>query len=197
MTSQNGHFVEISEIQKRLLPIGKAETLNGLRAAAVLVPLVQNHAGWDLLFTRRTEHVQDHKGQVSFPGGAVEPGDQDYADTALRETFEEIGLERGGIDVLGQMPAFSTHTGYWITPVVGVITPWPERFVLSASEVSRVFTIPVSWLVENAHWYQTPYLQKNGLQEAVFHYHDYDGEHLWGISAFIVQNFIQQMGWIK
>ncbi len=94
-----------------------------IRPAAVLVPVVRREGGLTVLLTRRTAHLNDHAGQISFPGGRAEPGDADAAQTALREAAEEIGLERERVEVLGELHPYVTVTGYRVTPVVGLVTP--------------------------------------------------------------------------
>ena len=118
--------------------------------AAVLVPLVQRDAGLQLLLTRRTDHLRDHAGQISFPGGRVEPEDDGPVATALRETEEEIGLDRRFIDVIGQLPVYSTVTAFQVTPVVGLVEP---GFTLTPdpAEVAEAFEVPLSFLMNPAH----------------------------------------------
>jgi len=162
-----------------------------VRSAAVLVPLVRQDGNWHLLFTRRTDTVQDHKGQVAFPGGAVEPGDRDRADTALRETWEEIGLPPEDVRILGYMNDFPTISGYMVTPVVGVV-PWPFLYTLSLDEVSRVFTIPLSWLADPANYEERDYIQPEGaVHRLVIYYHPYQGEILWGITGRMTVKFLE------
>jgi 8-oxo-dGTP pyrophosphatase MutT (NUDIX family) len=161
-----------------------------LRAAAVLVPFLWNQGQWELLFTRRTETVQTHKGQVSFPGGGHEPGDKTPEDTALREAVEEIGLNPADVTVLGRMSRFNTISRYHITPVIGRI-PWPYPFTLSEDEVSRVFTVPLDWLADTGNWEKHPRVLPSGKVEDVIYYRQYDGETLWGISARITLDLIQ------
>jgi len=162
----------------------------GLRKAAVLIPLLCEGDRWHLLFIRRTETVQDHKGQVSFPGGAYEPEDAGMEATALRETWEEVGIPPADITLLGKMPVFSTVSSYAITPVVGQI-PWPCPLKLEPAEVSRVFTIPIEWLADPAHYTERPYMRSNGRQEMVLFFDHYDGELLWGITARITLDFLK------
>ncbi len=94
-----------------------------IRPAAVLVPVVRRESGLTVLFTRRTAHLNDHAGQISFPGGRSEPGDTGAAETALREAAEEIGLAAAQVEVLGKLQEYVTVTGYRVTPVVGLVTP--------------------------------------------------------------------------
>src|SRR5436190_3681888 len=98
-----------------------------LKCAAVLVPLVWQDEEWHLLFTRRTDRVESHKGQVSFPGGACDEGETTPEQTALREADEEIGLQSNNIKVLGRLTNLITISYFRVTPVVGVVK-WPTVF---------------------------------------------------------------------
>jgi 8-oxo-dGTP pyrophosphatase MutT (NUDIX family) len=120
------------------------------RAAAVLVPLVVRGGDVQVLLTERTAHLTDHAGQISFPGGRVEEGDQGPIATALRETEEEIGLAARAVDVLGELPEYSTVTGYRVTPVVGLIEQ-PFSLSLDAFEVSEAFEVPLAYLMDPVH----------------------------------------------
>jgi len=118
--------------------------------AAVLVPLVQREGGLNLLLTRRTDHLRDHAGQISFPGGRVEPEDDGPVATALRETEEEIGLSRQHIEVIGQLPVYSTVTAFQVTPVVGLVEPG-FTLKLDDFEVAEAFEVPLAFLMNPAH----------------------------------------------
>jgi len=118
--------------------------------AAVLVPLVQREAGLTMLLTRRTDHLRDHAGQISFPGGRVEPEDEGPVATALRETEEEIGLDRRHIEVIGQLPVYSTVTAFQVTPVVGLVEPG-FTLTLDSFEVAEAFEVPLAFLMDPAH----------------------------------------------
>ncbi|MGM9480533.1 CoA pyrophosphatase [Roseateles sp. NT4] len=118
--------------------------------AAVLIPLVQREAGLNLLLTRRTDHLRDHAGQISFPGGRVEPEDDGPVATALRETEEEIGLSRQHIEVIGQLPVYSTVTAFQVTPVVGLVEPG-FTLKLDDFEVAEAFEVPLAFLMNPAH----------------------------------------------
>ncbi len=184
----------MSSIASTLRASSQAEnsraSLSGLRKAAVLLPLLCDGDHWHLLFIRRTELVQDHKGQVSFPGGAFEPEDVDLEATALRETWEEVGIPSQEINLLGKLSVFSSVSGFAITPVVGRI-PWPFPLKLEPTEVSRAFTIPIEWLAHSANWSEKPYTRLNGRQEKVIFFNHYDGELLWGITARITLDFLE------
>ena len=115
-----------------------------LKPAAVLMPLIDRPNEITVLFTQRTSHLAHHAGQVSFPGGQIEAGDGGPAATALRETEEEIGLERRFVRLIGHLDTYVTRTGFIVTPVVGVVSP-PFRFVPDPFEVAEVFEVPLSF----------------------------------------------------
>jgi 8-oxo-dGTP pyrophosphatase MutT (NUDIX family) len=175
---------------------GYAEMFSGepLNCAAVLVPLAWWQGGWHLVFTRRTEAVEHHKGQVSFPGGGCDPSETTPEQTALREAEEEIGLKTGDVRLLGRLNEYLTITRFRVTPVVGVM-PWPYEVRPEKAEVERVFTIPLNWLAHPGNWDERP-LTPDGSQRSfpVISYHPYDGEILWGASARITHNFLAVLG---
>lgn len=160
------------------------------KPAAVLLPLLRSDGEWRLLFTRRNAALPEHSGQVSFPGGRADPGDESPVQTALRETQEEIGLHPNDVRVLGQMRPYLTVTNYRVTPVVGVI-PWPYPLHPAQDEVSRIFTIPLSWLADETN-YEVRLRELPPLDPVqVIYYKPYDGEILWGASARMTINFIR------
>ncbi|MDR3574735.1 MAG: CoA pyrophosphatase [Anaerolineaceae bacterium] len=165
------------------------------RTAAVLIPLLVMDGEWHVLYTRRTEIVQDHKGQVSFPGGATEEIDQSAADTALREAQEEIGLKPEQVRILGFMSQYPSITDFLVTPVAGKIT-WPFEMSLSKNEVGRVFTIPIKWLADPRNREEKLMTRPSG-QVWVSYYKPYDGEILWGLTARITVNFLEILGLIR
>ncbi|MEG0820544.1 MAG: CoA pyrophosphatase [Burkholderiaceae bacterium] len=120
------------------------------RPAAVLVPMVDRPTGITVLLTRRTDHLHDHAGQISFPGGRRDAVDTSAVATALRETEEEIGLARSRIDVLGHLPDYLTVTGYRVTPVVALVSP-PFELRLDSFEVAEAFEVPLAYLMDPVH----------------------------------------------
>ena len=161
-----------------------------LKCAAVLVPLVWQDEEWHLLFTRRTDRVESHKGQVAFPGGACDEGETTPEQTALREAEEEIGLRSSDIKVLGRLANLITISYFRVTPVVGVVK-WPTVFRVGEHEVARVFTIPLGWLAEESNRWQ---FEIPGRSRSVIAYHPYDGELLWGATARMTLDFLKVLG---
>ncbi len=121
-----------------------------VRRAAVLVPLLRRPEGLAVLLTRRTDHLNDHAGQVSFPGGRTDPEDADAIATALREAREEVGLQADEIEVIGVLPTYTTVTAYEVTPVVALLDP-PRALALDAFEVAEVFEVPLAFLMDPAN----------------------------------------------
>jgi len=160
------------------------------RPAAVLIPFLKIDKTWHILFTRRTDTLPEHSGQVAFPGGGSEPEDKSPEATALRETYEEIGLAPENVQILGKLNTLQTISNYCITPVVGVI-PWPYLFQLELTEVSWIFTIPLAWLANPTHYE----IRHRALPSPfppipVVYFQHYDGELLWGVSAQITLNLL-------
>lgn len=161
-----------------------------LKCAAVLIPLVWHEEEWHLLFTRRTDRVESHKGQVSFPGGACDEGETTPEQTALREVEEEIGLDPNDIRVLGRLTNLITITYFRVTPVIGVVK-WPAVFKVGEHEVARVFTIPLAWLSNPVNRWQ---FEIPGTNRSLIAYHPYDGELLWGATARMTVDFLRALG---
>jgi 8-oxo-dGTP pyrophosphatase MutT (NUDIX family) len=161
-----------------------------LKCAAVLIPLAFSGDEWHLLFTRRTDRVQSHKGQVSFPGGACDDGETTPEQTALREAEEEIGMRREDVAVLGRLSKLITISNYRVTPVVGVI-PFPYAFKVAGVEVARVFTIPLLWLSDRNNYWE--FLLRDS-ERSLITYHPFDGELLWGATARMTVTFLKTIG---
>jgi 8-oxo-dGTP pyrophosphatase MutT (NUDIX family) len=157
-----------------------------IRPAAVLVPVVGRESGLTVLFTRRTAHLNDHAGQISFPGGRSEPGDASTAETALRETAEEIGLEASRVEVLGELSQYVTVTGYRVTPVVGLVFP-PFELKPDEFEVAEVFEVPLDFLIDPANHQRNSIVYEGGAR----HYYavPYGDHYIWGATAGMLMNF--------
>jgi 8-oxo-dGTP pyrophosphatase MutT (NUDIX family) len=166
------------------------------RKAAVLIPLFWEGGEWHVLFTRRSEELNDHKGQVSFPGGAVEPADGNIYRAALREAHEEIGLESDDVEILGRLKDYSTVSNFVIAPVVGRIL-WPFEMRINHVEVSRVFTVPLSFMADKNHIETQMFTYPDGRRTRVFYFTRYDGELVWGITARIMIRLLKVLGLLE
>ncbi len=160
------------------------------RPSAVLVPLVDHAAGMSVLLTQRTDHLHVHAGQVSFPGGRVEPGDHDFIDTALRETEEEIGIDREHVEVIALLDAYDTMTGFRITPVVGIVRPGFE-LELDPIEVADVFEVPLGHVLDAAR-YRRQAREYMGKSRS-FYVLDHAERYIWGATAGILYNLCQRL----
>ena len=148
--------------------------------AAVLVPLVDRPEGMTVLLTRRTPHLRDHGGQVSFPGGRVEEEDADWVATALRESLEEVGLAPEWVEVVGFLEDYTTVTGFLVRPVVGIVSP-ELSLVPDPFEVEEVFEVPLDHVLEPANYRLEQRLFRGLLRE--YHVLDYPGYFIWGATA--------------
>lgn len=142
----------LAALQARLAAVARRRLPGELKRAAVLVPLCVVDGLPSVLFTKRTETVGTHKGQVSFPGGRVDPDDIDVVDTALRELHEEVGISRDRVRVLGQLHEVMAITGVGVTPVVGFVGALRvEELQMSAAEIDVGFTLRLDQLVDPEH----------------------------------------------
>ncbi len=151
-----------------------------LTPAAVLVPLVLRDTGMTVMLTRRTAHLRDHAGQISFPGGRCEASDASPWATALREAQEEVGLEPAQIEILGGLPEYNTATGFTITPVVGLVTP-PLNLKLDDFEVDEVFEVPFGFLMDPANHQRHTIEFQGALRE--YYAIPWNGYFIWGATA--------------
>jgi 8-oxo-dGTP pyrophosphatase MutT (NUDIX family) len=166
------------------------------KPAAVLIPLLTIENDWHILYTRRNDDLPEHSGQVAFPGGRADPSDTSPEDTALREANEEIGVASSDVEILGRLPNYLTITNYQVAPVVGKI-PWPYPFILEKEEVSRVFTIPFTWLSDSTHYEERcRVLSAHFTPITVIYYKPYNGEVLWGASARMTLMLLNILGFI-
>ncbi len=178
----------IPSLRERL-PRRPRRALGRPQRAAVLVPIVDDGGPRRLLLTRRTEDLPTHAGQVAFPGGLVEPGEEDPVNTALREADEEVGLPKEAVEVLGLLDDFPTRTDtVAVTPVVGVLRRVPPLRALAA-EVARIFDIPIHDLMQADRW--TWREEPRGDRRLRIYYFLHEGETLWGLSARIVLHLLE------
>jgi 8-oxo-dGTP pyrophosphatase MutT (NUDIX family) len=160
----------------------------GSGAAAVLIPLYQRDGEWHILFTKRTERVEYHKGQISFPGGRWEEEDKSLLATALRESFEEIGLRAENVELLGELDDFVTLTSnFVVTPFVAVI-PYPYEFKVSREEVEELIEVPLTALLKRDNFREEPVAGEGQLLP--FYIYQYEDHSIWGATARMLKQFL-------
>ena len=164
------------------------ESIDRSTDAAVLVPLVERADGMTVLLTQRTDHLRDHAGQISFPGGRVEAHDRDSIDTALREAEEEIGLARHRVDVVGRLDTCLTGTGFRVVPVVGLIGADLDvaALELDAFEVAEAFEVPLSFVLDPANHVRRTAVARGRRRE--FYVLPYQDRYIWGATARMLVN---------
>jgi 8-oxo-dGTP pyrophosphatase MutT (NUDIX family) len=161
------------------------EPLRPLKSAAVLVPVIVRPDELTVLFTQRTSHLAHHAGQISFPGGHIEPQDDGPVDTALRETEEEVGLDRRHVKIIGHLDIYVTRTGFVVTPVVGVATP-PFTLRPDPHEVAEIFEVPLQFLINRSN-HQRCSAEFEGVTRH-FWAIPYGRHFIWGATAGMVIN---------
>jgi len=178
ITDENRHVIAADIIFKR-------QAAGKVTRAAVLIPLLLNSDSLSVLFTQRTDHLHDHAGQISFPGGRMDAGDSNPNDTALRESEEEIGLDRRGVEIIGHLPQYLTVSGYSVTPVVALVKPQAE-YVLDAFEVADVFEVPLDFLMDPANHQVRIWKSDQGGRQ--FYSMPYENRFIWGATAGMLRN---------
>lgn len=156
-----------------------------LTPAAVLVPLVDRPAGLTVLLTQRTAHLNDHAGQISFPGGRIEPTDLDPQAAALREAFEEVGLPPEQVTPIGRLDDYETRTGFLIHPIVGIVEP-PFPLRPDPFEVAEAFEVPLAFIVDPRNHRIESRVFKG--YERQFYVLPYEGRYIWGATAGMLVN---------
>ncbi len=157
-----------------------------LKAAAVLILVIDRPTAPTVLFTQRTAHLTDHGGQISFPGGRVEDHDLSAEHTALRETAEETGVDEARIAVIGSIPRYTTGTGYLITPVVGWIEP-PIDYRPDPTEVEECFEVPLDFLIATENHRLESAMYKGRMRQ--YYAIPYGRRYIWGATAGMLVTF--------
>jgi 8-oxo-dGTP pyrophosphatase MutT (NUDIX family) len=158
-----------------------------LARAAVLVPLFEKGGACHIVFTKRSDKVRYHKGEISFPGGVVDEGDSELQRTALREAFEEIGLKENDVQVIGVLDDIVTTTQFIVTPFVGLF-PYPYSFKLSPIEIAELIEVPLSALLDEDCFSEREIIRGAG-KEVVYAY-QYENHIIWGATARILRQFL-------
>jgi 8-oxo-dGTP pyrophosphatase MutT (NUDIX family) len=160
-----------------------------LTPAAVLVPLVEREIGLTVLLTRRSDQLKRHSGQIAFPGGRAERGESPVQ-TALRETFEEIGVEQRFVRPIGMGDAYATTTGFIVSPVVALVSPG-FSIVRQDEEVAEVFETPLSFLMNPAH-HELRVMKEEDGRERRFYVMAYEARDIWGATAAILHSLYER-----
>ncbi len=182
--------VMLKRLKQALSQRQKSHIVDSSRVSSVvLVPIYYKEGQYYILFTKRTETVKEHKGQISFPGGACEKYDRSPVDSALRECAEEIDLAAGAIELLGELDDIRTTTSsFVISPFVAAIQ-WPYQFKIDSREVEKIIEIPISALLDKNNFYQdTITTDGRAVTESCYHY---QGNIIWGATSRILKQFLE------
>lgn len=190
--------MDLQQLQSRLLTAPGQAPAEGdqgavaenLTPAAVLVPLVSRPEGYQMLLTRRTDHLRDHPGQISFPGGRIEASDASPVHAALREAEEEIGLSPDLPRILGYLPTYQTGTGFSVFPVVALLEP-PFDLSLDDFEVAEVFEVPLSFLLDPGNHRQEKMHYRGALRE--YTVMPYGERFIWGATAGMILSLYRRL----
>jgi 8-oxo-dGTP pyrophosphatase MutT (NUDIX family) len=162
----------------------------GLRDAAVLVPVVDRPGKATVILTKRTEMLRKHSGQVAFPGGGIDPIDKSPEQAALRETEEEIGLDRDFIDIVGRMPDYVTGSGFRIAPVLSIVRPG-FSLTLNPDEVEAAFEVPLAFLMDPANHHRESRMWEN--RERFYYTMPFGDRFIWGVTAGIIRTLYERL----
>jgi 8-oxo-dGTP pyrophosphatase MutT (NUDIX family) len=158
--------------------------------AAVLILIYERDGEPHVLFTERTHKVEHHKGQISFPGGACDEGDDCLETTALRETYEEIGVKPEDVTIIGQLDEMVTISNFKVTPYVGILATQSEHpFVLNKHEVERVVQVPLSFLLDERNMELE--MREHQGREVLVPAFNYNGHRIWGATARMLHQFVE------
>lgn len=157
--------------------------------AGVLLLMYEHQDQQHIVFQKRTDRVRDHKGQISFPGGAMDPGDPDVLSCALRETQEEIGVDPRDVDVLGRLDDMVTISNFRVTPYVGWLSRYPYGWRFSDEEVAYLLEVPVPHLLDPANF--VPDRRVLEGREYVLPSYQFGPDLIWGATARMLTNFLE------
>jgi len=189
----NPKAMKLESIRNNLVIDPQASSgTDNLTVAAVLLPLLFKEEELHVLFTKRTQTVKVHKGQISFPGGVCDRHDKNLLATALREAQEEIGLKPEDVEILGALePIATVTTGFQVHTFVGLI-PYPYGFKPNGKEVAEILTVPLHFLADSKHWSRRAY--QTGDKTFVAYFISYENYRIWGATARILKIFFERNG---
>ena len=163
-----------------------------LTKASVLVPFLEIDGKINILLTNRSPHLDDHAGQVSFPGGRIDTIDASPVETAIRESYEEVGIKRKNINILGSLDAYQTGTGFRIIPILAIINNQTE-FKVNAEEVDSIFFLPLHFLMDSSNHAREikTFKQGNSSYDYDFNVIQYKDHYIWGATAAMLINLYE------
>ncbi len=162
----------------------------GLRDAAVLIPVVDRRDGASVILTKRTEKLRSHSGQISFPGGRLDPTDPTPEYAALRETEEEIGISPNYIEVVGRMPDYVSGSGFRIAPILSVVRP-DFHLSINPDEVDDAFEVPLAFLMDPANHTRDSRVWQD--RERYFYTMPFGERYIWGVTAGIIRTLYERL----
>lgn len=160
---------------------------DGLKAAAVLLPLFRRGGEDYLIFNRRTDHLKHHPGEIVFPGGSSHPEDNSLLETALRETDEEMGIKAADVELLGELDEAESIHGYRVAAFVGSI-PYPYHYQINTDEIADVIELPIDALRDPSIFHVEQWQQRGRLHRIPFY--ELNGESIWGMTAMVLEQFL-------
>ncbi len=182
----------LTKVSFRLNSLEKRRLIDGkLVPAAVMLLLFKKGSEYHIIFNKRSQQVEHHKGEISFPGGVYDETDEDLEDTALRETWEEMGIKREHVTVLGELDTIETLSNFRVEPFVGAF-PYPYLYNPSPIEVSEVIEVPISHLLEPRNrWQEVGLWRGKPIPE---HYYVFQDHVIFGATARILHQFLALIG---
>jgi len=182
--------IVMPEQLERWPPDLRTKLSTDLKPAGVLIPIIEHEDMLSVLLTRRSAALRYHASQVSFPGGRMELGDADIQATALRETWEEVGIQPADVEVAGYLEPTPTITGYAVTAIVGIVRPGIELRI-DRAEVEHAFEVPLAYLLDAANE-RASEREWNGVRVPIVEFH-FASERIWGATANILLNLRQRL----
>jgi len=176
------HHFRLKELKQ---PVNQYKHPTTLKAAAVLILLVDDGKSLQVLLTKRAEHLKHHPGQISFPGGKVESSDKNIIATALRETREEIGLDIPEDNIVGQLHPYQTISGFIVTPMIAIVSEYKD-YVIDQNEVAEVFYVPLQHFLNQKN-HQSIILEHKGKPHPVT-FMPYKHYNIWGATAAMLKD---------
>lgn len=161
---------------------------DNLVPSAVLIALIEKDNQLEVLLTKRASHLKHHSGQICFPGGKVEPTDSDYTATAIREAYEEIGVNSADLTIVGQLHPYQTITGFSITPIVALL-PSNTTYTIDNNEVAEIFHVPFHHFLDNNTHSSMNIVHRSGTHKV--HFMPYQHYNIWGATAAILKDLVQ------